>query len=144
MDHLNELVVIGGQSYHLSRATYMFLLDNSALLAGLNLKDLESYLGIVYWWSVERSRSMYVEDCLVPTSYAALLESCRSNWTKEAYPLSRFMEIFFSRHPEWHFFKLGPQRRSSIILHNTAIQCNFAAIVARLHSVYMASEIYYS
>ena len=105
--YLNELVHIGGQRYHLSRATMMFMYDNPSLLAGLDLKSTESYLAIVYWWSVERARSMYVEDCLIPPSYKNLLGSVRPDWSDKPFPLTRFMEVYFSRDSRWHFLDLS-------------------------------------
>lgn len=106
IDYLNELVVVGGQRFHLSRVTYMFLFDNPGLLASLNLNLVDSYLAIAYWWAIERARSMFIEDCLVPAAYKSILLSLRSDWLKRPYPLSRFMEIYFSRYTNWHFLDM--------------------------------------
>lgn len=110
IDYLNEIIPVGGQKYHLSRATYMFLFDNPGLLAQLNLSDASSFLSIVYWWAIERARSLFVEDCLVPKSYRDLLVSVRGEWSKRRYPLSRFMEIYFSRNRNWHSLDLEIER----------------------------------
>ena len=103
INYLNELVVYGGQSYSLSRVTWMFLLDNPDLLGRLNLNSAQSYLEVVYWWAIERSRSLWVEDCLVHSSYRQALSTVAERWRVVDYPLSQFMEVYFNHHDEWHF-----------------------------------------
>jgi glycosyltransferase involved in cell wall biosynthesis len=103
---LNEMILLGGQKYHLTRGTLFFLFDNKGLLSSVDLNSDDSYLGIVYWWAIERARSMYVEDCLVPEQYRSVLLGIREEWRTKDYPLSRFMEIFFSRNTYWHFLSL--------------------------------------
>ncbi len=104
--YLNELIVFGGQLYHLSRITWVFLLDDLALTGRLNLNDPDSYIQIIYWWAIQRSRELWVEDCLVPSSYVHALCEIANRWRTLKYPLSRFMELHFNRRVEWHFLNL--------------------------------------
>jgi glycosyltransferase involved in cell wall biosynthesis len=49
----------------------------------------------VYWWSVEKSRECFVEDCLIPDSYISKLRGVANQ--PQNYPLSLFMQIFSHR-----------------------------------------------
>jgi glycosyltransferase involved in cell wall biosynthesis len=104
--YLNEVITLGGQQYHLTRVSWIFMIDNKSLLHGLDLKSADSYLGLVYWWAIERARSLFVEDCLVPNSYRSTLNEIRHVWRMQDFPLNRFLEVFFSRNTQWHFFSL--------------------------------------
>ena len=104
--YLNEPMVYGGQHYHLTRVTWIFLLEEPALLGRLNLRSPDGYIEVIYWWSILRSRELWVEDCLVHSSYIQALTQVPERWRLLNYPLSRFMEHYFNRHVEWHFLHL--------------------------------------
>ena len=112
--YFNELMVYGGQTFHLSRITWMFLLDDHALLGRLNLKSADSYIEVVYWWAINRSRDFWVEDCLVHPSYIQALSAVAPRWRSVGYPLSRFMELHFNRRVEWHFLNLEYEQDRSV------------------------------
>ncbi len=113
--YLNELVIYGGQQYHLSRVTWTFLLDDRALLSRLNLKSPDSYLEVVYWWSIQRSRVLWAEDCLVAPTYIQALGEVADRWRVLNFPLSRFMELHFSRRVDWHFLHLDYEQDRSVL-----------------------------
>ena len=104
--YLNEPMIYGGQQYHLTRVTWMFLLDEPAMLGRLNLNSPDSYVDVVYWWSVQRSREFWADDCLVHPNYIRSLSEVANRWRTVGYPLSRFMELHFNRRVEWHFLNL--------------------------------------
>jgi glycosyltransferase involved in cell wall biosynthesis len=112
--YLNELIVYGGQQYHLSRVTWTFLLDDKVLLSRLNLNSPDSYLEVIYWWSIQRSRELWAEDCLVTSSYIQALSAVADRWRTSNFPLSRFMELYFSRRIDWHFLNLEHEQDRSI------------------------------
>ena len=112
--YLNELIIYGGQQYHLSRVTWTFLIDDKVLLGRLNLNSPDSYLEVIYWWSIQRSREMWCEDCLVTPSYIQALSEVADRWRIVNFPLSRFMEQFFSRRVDWHFLNLEYEQDRSI------------------------------
>ncbi len=108
--YLNELIIYGGQRFHLSRVTWMFLLNEPSLLARLDLNSPDSYIEIVYWWAIERSRTLWVEDCLVHGLYSQALIEIGERWRLLKFPLSRFMELYFNRHVEWHFLDMEDEK----------------------------------
>ena len=134
--YLNEPMIFGGQQYHLSRVTWMFLLDEPGMLGRLNLNSPDSYVEIVYWWSVLRSRDLWVDDCLVHPSYVQALSEVTSRWRLVEYPLSRFMELYFNRRVEWHFLDLEHEQDRcvyyALLLLDAARQPSFLQFVPRL------------
>ena len=104
--YLNEPIIYGGQHYHLSRITWIYLLENPALLGRLNLRSPDGYIEVIYWWAVQRSRELRVDDCLVHSSYIQALSEIPERWRLLKYPLSRFMEHYFNRRVDWHFLHL--------------------------------------
>ncbi len=134
--YLNELMIYGGQQYHLSRITWMFLLDEPGLLGRLNLNSPDSYIEIVYWWSVQRSRDLWCDDCLVHPNYVQALGEVSNRWRSVEYPLSRFMELTFNRRVEWHFLNLEHEQDRCIyyalLLLDAARQPSFLQYVPRL------------
>ena len=104
--YLNELVIYGGQQYHLSRVTWMFLLDEPTLLRSLNLNSPDSYIDIAYWWSVQRSCDLWCDDCLVHPNYVQALSEVANRWRSVDWPLSRYLEINFNLRIDWHFLNL--------------------------------------
>ena len=112
--YLNELIIVGGQHHHLSRITWMFLLDEPGMLSQLNLKSADSFIGVAYWWANEKSRSLWVEDCLVHNTYIQALGAVGERWRVTNYPLSRFMELYFHRRVDWHFLNLEHEQDRAI------------------------------
>ena len=112
--YLNELIIIGGQQYHLSRITWMFLLDEPTLLAQVDLKRADRFVEIAYWWAIEKSRSLWVEDCLVHNTYIQVLGTVGERWRLTNFPLSQFMELYFNRRVEWHFLSLDQEQDRAI------------------------------
>jgi hypothetical protein len=72
----------------------------------MDLNSFDYYFTVIYWWAIERARSLYVEDCLVPPSYKAALGSVSTSWQSAPFPPTRFLETYFNRQPSWHFLDL--------------------------------------
>lgn len=101
--YLNQPIVIGGQRFALTRAVWYFLLEERSLQQAIELNDKHWYEKAIYWWSIHKSPSLFVEDCLVPENYAVQLRSTSLHWFQKDFPLSTFMELFFNENPALHF-----------------------------------------
>ena len=89
--YLNAVVGADSPGSHMTRAASLFVEDHFGRSPKRNLSADE----LAYWWSVEQSRKLFVEDCLVPQENVRLLERVRDDVGE--YPLSIFMEMFISK-----------------------------------------------
>jgi glycosyltransferase involved in cell wall biosynthesis len=67
----------------------------------------------IYWWSVEKSRELFVEDCLIPESYVSNLRSTLGDL--QEYALSKFMQTFVSRNCIFNGMRRGDARGRAVI-----------------------------
>jgi glycosyltransferase involved in cell wall biosynthesis len=88
--YLNQFVSCGG--LQMTRAASLFAEDDGMVPpSGIDRSFGEK---VIYWWAVERSRELFVEDCLVPQEYIDVL---RTTVHDVEFPLSKFMIMFISR-----------------------------------------------
>jgi len=91
IDHLNEMVVIGGQRASLSRATWSFMMNVPPILHSISFQNPDWVSWAVYWWSIDQAKAMHVEDCLVPPAYVELLSEVPDAWAGTPFAPTRFM-----------------------------------------------------
>jgi glycosyltransferase involved in cell wall biosynthesis len=88
--YLNEFVSYSG--LEVTRAASFFIEDDGIISLS---SSPASHYEVIYWWAVERSRALFVEDCLVPQEYIDVLK--RATDQNVDFPLSLFMTWFMSR-----------------------------------------------
>jgi hypothetical protein len=94
ISYLVEPVRTRGLSFELTRGASFFLEDHFGSLDKLGASFVDRR-AIAYWWAIEESPRLFVEDCLVPSEYAEVLRSTGNLVTP--YPLSEFIKIFISK-----------------------------------------------
>ena len=107
IDHLNGAILMGGQTYSLSRFMWWRLVHNSTLLQGMNLSDPGWFDHIAYWWAGEEALTLGVEDCLVPQWVADTMRLVDPQHREKRMPLSRFMEHRFRANSADHFLDMA-------------------------------------
>jgi hypothetical protein len=93
--YLNEIIEVDCVGTNMTRAASLFMEDRFGLLPRTQIHSGFHHDELIYWWSVEESRKLFVEDRLVIQEYIELLKRVREDVSE--YPLSIFMEIFISR-----------------------------------------------
>lgn len=91
LGYLNSAVEVEGVGTTTRAASFFIDVYSGRHLNGKKICNDD----FVYWWAVEQSSALFVEDCLVPQEHVSLLRRVRVD--VEEYPLSVFMEIFVSR-----------------------------------------------
>ncbi|MEC3862654.1 glycosyltransferase [Mesobacterium sp. TK19101] len=115
--YLNEPIVMGGQTYSMSRIMWWRMAGRPDLLSSTNLNDRDSYLNTLFWWAHQDCTHMYFEDCLVPDRFADFLRGIHPSRRLDAYPLSYFTERYFLDTPSLHVFDPGsPEGRKALAL----------------------------
>ncbi|SFB04255.1 Glycosyl transferases group 1 [Poseidonocella pacifica] len=100
IDWLNEPIVIPGQTRHLTRVAWAFLMDVAPILKTMNFGASDWYAWVVYWWSVNQAEAIHCEDCLVPDFLIAVLGAVdETRWNGPLAP-SEFMVRIHSETPE--------------------------------------------
>ena len=107
VDHLNEPIVMAGQTFSLSRMIWWRMLGRPDMMGSVNLNDRDSYLNTLFWWAHQDSPYMYFEDCLVPDRFADFLRGVHPSRRLDAYPVSYFTERYFQNSPRLHFLRPG-------------------------------------
>ncbi|NDW01320.1 glycosyltransferase [Salipiger sp. PrR002] len=107
LDYLNTPLVMGGQSFALSRIIWWRLSARPDLMAKLNLNDRDNYMDVLFWWAHQDVTHLYFEDCLVPDRFADALRGVHPSRRLDAFPLSYFTERFFLDSPKLHFLDPG-------------------------------------
>ncbi len=95
--YLNETITIAGHAFPVTRAMLWYLLDvgNARYLASLD--DEMLYRDLLFWWVGEQAPSLGVEDCLITRQQVDFLRRVPHHWSREAFPLSSFMEVMIER-----------------------------------------------
>lgn len=101
--YLNEPVVMGGQKFSLSRVMWWRLVRDAKRLKDFDLNDPEYFAETVFWWAASEARTLFAEDCLVPTRYVDLMRSVHVSRKDDAFPLSTFMEFYHRGNSQFHF-----------------------------------------
>ncbi len=91
IEYLNTIIDSTSSNTTTTRAASFFIEDYLGRSAPRSLSDDE----LSYWWSAEKSRTLFVEDCLVPDNHVRLLQQVRNDVGD--YPLSVFMETFIAK-----------------------------------------------
>lgn len=110
IDYLNTPIVMGGQPHSLTRIMWWRLMHNRPLLAGMNLADHNWVNEVIFWWAFNEAREIYGEDCLVPRRYCDTLRAVHGTRNADRYPMSTFLDIFYSKNSEFKF--LNPLHES--------------------------------
>jgi glycosyltransferase involved in cell wall biosynthesis len=117
IDHLNEPIVMAGQTFTMSRIMWWRMAGRPDMMGGVNLNDRDSYLQALFWWAHQDSPHMYFEDCLIPDRFADLLRGVHPSRRLDAYPLTYFTERYFNDSPRFHFMRPGtPEGRKTLVL----------------------------
>ncbi|MEM7318133.1 MAG: glycosyltransferase [Pseudomonadota bacterium] len=116
IEHLNEPMVMAGQTYSLSRAIWWRMSGRPDLLARFNFNDRDHYLDALFWWAHQDVTHLYFEDVLVPDRYADLLRGVHPSRRLDAWPLSYFTERFFNDSPQLHFLLPGTAEGRKLLL----------------------------
>lgn len=116
IDHLNQTIVMAGQTYSLSRVMWWRLAGRPDLMARYNFSDRDSYLDALFWWVHQDATHMYFEDVLVTDSQADMLRGVHPSRRLDAWPLSYFTERFFKDSPQLHFLKPGTAEGRKLLL----------------------------
>lgn len=106
IDFLNQPIVVPGQQFALTRGTWAHLFSNHTLRSSIDLNSKAWRDRAVFWWSVDMAPSLFVEDCLVPASYAQVLKAVPERWIDEYSPLSFFMEELYAQNPEFRVLQI--------------------------------------
>lgn len=115
--YLNEPIVMGGQTFSMSRIMWWRMAGRPDLLSATNLNDRDSYLNTLFWWAHQDCTHMYFEDCLIPDRFADFLRGIHPSRRLDAYPLSYFTERYFLDTPSLHVFDPGsPEGRKALAL----------------------------
>ena len=107
IDHLNAPLVMGGQSFALTRFMWWRLVQHHGLLQSLNLSDPAWFGHVAYWWAGEEAPGLGVEDCLVPQHIADAMRLVDPQHREKRMPLSRFMEYRFNATQDDHFLDMS-------------------------------------
>jgi glycosyltransferase involved in cell wall biosynthesis len=94
--YLNSLVELD-TDHKITRAASFFLEDHFGSTVRNELLSETCYDQLVYWWSVEESRRLFVEDCLVPKDHIHQLQRIQIESTDVDYPISTFIKTFISK-----------------------------------------------
>lgn len=116
IDHLNQTIVMAGQTYSLSRIMWWRLAGRPDMMARFNFSDRDSYLDALFWWVHQDATHMYFEDVLVTDSQADMLRGVHPSRRLDAWPLSYFTERFFKDSPRLHFLKPGTAEGRKLLL----------------------------
>lgn len=100
--HLNEPLVMGGLRYTVSRYMWWRILAQPSTRQQANLDDLDAYETLAFWWAWQETRTLHVEDCLVPPRMIERLRSVRVGRRSEMVPLTLFMEHLHQKYPQYH------------------------------------------
>ena len=115
IDHLNEPLVMAGQTFTLTRAMWWRLAGRPDMMQRTNLNDRDSYLNTLFWWAHQDVTHLYYEDVLVPDRFADFLRGVHPSRRLDAYPLSYFTERYFNDSPRLHFLRPGtPEGRKGL------------------------------
>jgi glycosyltransferase involved in cell wall biosynthesis len=107
IDYLNEPLVMGGQTFTISRIMWWRLIGRPDMLAKLNLNDRDGYMEVLFWFVHQDCPHLHFEDCLVPDRFADLMRGVHPSRRLDAYPLSYFTERYFKETPRFHFLRPG-------------------------------------
>lgn len=99
IEALNEPQRVPGQRFALTRATWAYLPGVKPISHSVDFANPDWVDWAVYWWSIHQARAMYVEDCLVPESYAGRLARVPGGEAHQPRPLSVFLIRFCAENP---------------------------------------------
>ena len=99
LDYLNAPVTIPGQRASLSRATWAFMMNVPPILQSISFQNPEWVAWAVYWWAIDQTKAMHVEDCLVPQSYVDLLSVVPEAWAGRAFAPNQFLQRLHNQTP---------------------------------------------
>ncbi|UWR24423.1 glycosyltransferase [Sulfitobacter sp. S190] len=117
IEHLNETLVMAGQTHSLTRAMWWRMSGRPDLLGRFNFNDRDSYLDALFWWAHQDVTHMYFEDVLVPDRHADLLRGVHPSRRLDAWPLSYFTERFYKDSAQLHFIRPGTaEGRKTLLL----------------------------
>lgn len=102
IDYLNEKVLIGGQKFSLTRATWAELVKHHDRLAGLDLNNHIYFTNIAYWWAIRQASSLNAADCLVPQYYVNALSVLTHRSHDFTFPLNAFLERYYTENTQLH------------------------------------------
>ena len=95
LEYLNKPITIGGVKHSLSNACWASVIENPEMMGGMRLNDKNSFSAISYWWSIHKTPTLKLEDCLVPNYMADTLRAIPGDFVGQDVPISMFMLQFF-------------------------------------------------
>jgi glycosyltransferase involved in cell wall biosynthesis len=120
VEHLNELLVMGGQKVPLTRLMWWQLLrrPQAELVAALaDLSDPARAPRVLYWWAWEQARKLFAEDFAVPDRHAGMLAAVPVSRKDDLWPFSPFLDHYHAANPQLHFLSpTGPDDRRVMTL----------------------------
>lgn len=99
--YLNEPIRIDGLVSNISRVAAFFSPDHVDEVTHASPSAVEVNR-FIYWWVVEESRKLSVDDCLVTRDQVLALQELLPGAAYDDFPLSIFMEIFISKNEILH------------------------------------------
>lgn len=88
-----------------------------------NLNEKHIATEAIYWWSVERSPVLKMQDALVPTYYVDILNEVDSNQRWMSFHTNYFVCRYHQVHPELHFLNLESQTDRTALIAYLIVLC---------------------
>lgn len=107
--YLNAPVPLGDGIREITRAAFLFGRDDFDICKPGHAVSDADYDRLVYWWVVDRSRRLHVDDCLVTPEQVERMRRQEPGPDAE-FPLSRFMTLFVSRNAALRGFRTDTPR----------------------------------
>ena len=104
----NEMIIIPGTQFSLTRLHYYFFLrnrPNDNLIALLNNES--TYCSEVIEWVTGTCRKLNIEDVCSPIQYLDFLRTINWEWKGRKFPLNRYFNDLFHKKEEWKCFDLS-------------------------------------
>jgi len=105
IEFCNELIVIPGTRFSLTRLHYYFYLrknPGSNLIALLNTET--AYCEELTGWATSTCLELNIDDVCVPSDYTDFLRNVDGTWKGKEFPLNRYFELLFAQRDEWQCF----------------------------------------
>jgi len=104
---LTEYVHINDAQFQLSQY-HMFSLKSSPTIANLNniLNDHNTFINVIFDWSINQIGQNSLSDCLVPQSYIKELKKINTSLNFKKIPLSHFTTLYHAHNVKYHCLDL--------------------------------------
>ncbi len=102
---LNAPVPVVGFAYPVSIASFTFI--RKELGNNWDMSDPKIARDAIYWWSVERSPELLLDEALVPQSYIDVLTTISADQRWLPHHVNYFLERYLEVHPRLNFFDLS-------------------------------------